>query len=137
MFGLLSIGMGLSPNIWLFFGFMFLLGLSVPFFSTPSTTLLQESVEPERQGRVFGFLGIVMALAMPLGMVVFGPLADVMPIEWLLVGSGLLTFVVLAAAVWLPAGRRAVAAARAASRVSDPAAGAAAAEAAMRAKDAS
>ncbi|HYJ48872.1 MAG TPA: MFS transporter [Microbacterium sp.] len=137
VFGLLSIGMGLSPNIWLFFGFMFLLGLSVPFFSTPSTTLLQESVEPERQGRVFGFLGIVMALAMPLGMVVFGPLADVMPIEWLLVGSGLLTFVVLAAAVWLPAGRRAVAAARAASRVSDPAAGAAAAEAAMRAKDAS
>ncbi len=137
VFGLLSIGMGLSPNIWLFFGFMFLLGLSVPFFSTPSTTLLQESVEPERQGRVFGFLGIVMALAMPLGMVVFGPLADVLPIEWLLVGSGLLTFVVLAAAVWLPAGRRAVAAARAASRVSDPAAGAAAAEAAMQAKDAS
>jgi MFS transporter, DHA3 family, macrolide efflux protein len=131
VFGLLSIGMGLSPNIWLFFGFMFLLGLSVPFFSTPSTTLLQESVEPERQGRVFGFLGIVMALAMPLGMVVFGPLADVLPIEWLLVGSGVLTFVVLAAAVWLPAGRRAIAAARAASRVSDPAAGAAAAEAAM------
>ena len=137
VFGLLSIGMGLSPDIWLFFGFMFLLGLSVPFFSTPSTTLLQESVEPERQGRVFGFLGIVMALAMPLGMVVFGPLADVLPIEWLLVGSGLLTLVVLAAAVWLPAGRRAVTAARAASRVSDPAAGAAAAEAAMHPKNGS
>ena len=96
VFGALSIGMGLSPNIWLFFGFMFLLGLAVPFFSTPSMTLLQETVEPERQGRVFGFLGIVMALAMPLGMVVFGPLADVVPIEWLLVGSGLLTFVVVA-----------------------------------------
>ena len=27
VFGALSIGMGLSPNIWLFFGFMFLLGL--------------------------------------------------------------------------------------------------------------
>ncbi|HEX5728500.1 MFS transporter, partial [Microbacterium sp.] len=115
VFGLLSIGMGLSPNIWLFFGFMFLLGLSVPFFSTPSTTLLQETVEPERQGRVFGFLGIVMAVAMPIGMVVFGPLADVLPIEWLLIGSGMLTFVVLAGAVWLPAGRRALAAARAAS----------------------
>ncbi|MET0828533.1 MAG: MFS transporter [Microbacterium sp.] len=137
VFGVLSIGMGLSPNVWLFFGFMFLLGLSVPFFSTPSTTLLQETVEPERQGRVFGFLGIVMALAMPIGMVVFGPLADVVPIEWLLVASGLLTFVVLGAAVWLPAGRRAVTAARAASRVADPVAAAAAAEAAMHAKNAS
>jgi DHA3 family macrolide efflux protein-like MFS transporter len=131
VFGALSIGLGLSPSIWLFFGFMLLLGLSVPFFSTPSMTLLQETVEPERQGRVFGFLGIVMALAMPIGMVVFGPLADVMPIEWLLVGAGLLAFAVVGGAVWLPAGRRAVTAAREASHVSDPAAAAAAAEAAM------
>jgi MFS transporter, DHA3 family, macrolide efflux protein len=133
-FGALSIGLGLSPNIWLFFGFMFLVGLGVPFFSTPSTTLLQETVEPERQGRVFGFLGIVMALAMPLGMVVFGPLADAVPIEWLLVAAGVLTFLVVGGAVWLPAGRRAVAAARRASGVTDPATAAAAAEAAMSSK---
>jgi DHA3 family macrolide efflux protein-like MFS transporter len=137
VFGALSIGLGLSPNVWLFFGFMFVLGLVVPFFSTPSMTVLQETVEPERQGRVFGFLGIVMALAMPIGMVVFGPLADVVSIEVLLVAAGLLTFVVVGGAVWLPAGRRAVTAAREASRVADPAAGAAAAEAAMHANDAS
>lgn len=112
LFGALSIGLGLSPNIWVFFGFMFLTGLAVPFFSTPSMTLLQESVEPERQGRVFGFVGIVMALAMPLGMVLFGPLADIMPIETLLIGAGILTFVVVALAVWLPSGQRAIAAAR-------------------------
>ncbi|GAA3897521.1 MFS transporter [Microbacterium invictum] len=112
LFGVLSVGLGLSPNIWVFFGFMFLVGLAVPFFSTPSMTLLQESVEPERQGRVFGFVGIVMALAMPLGMVVFGPLADIMPIEVLLVGAGVATFIVVGLAVWLPSGRRAIAAAR-------------------------
>jgi DHA3 family macrolide efflux protein-like MFS transporter len=131
VFGILTIGLGLSPNIWLFFGFMFLVGLGVPFFSTPSMTLLQETVEPERQGRVFGFLGIVMALAMPIGMVIFGPLADVVPIEWLLVGAGVLTFVVVGGAVWLPAGRRAVTAARAASQVGDPARAAAAVDAVM------
>lgn len=132
-FGALSIGMGLSPNIWIFFGFMFLIGLAVPFFSTPSMTLLQETVEPERQGRVFGFVGIVMAVAMPLGMVVFGPLADRVPIEMLLVAAGLLTFVVIGCAIWLPAGRRAVAAAHAAARVKDhdPAEAAAVVEAAM------
>jgi len=117
VFGVLSIALGLSPNLWVFFGFMFFVGLAVPFFSTSSMTLLQETVEPERQGRVFGFVGIVMALAMPFGMVVFGPLADIMSIEVLLVASGVLTFVVVAAAVWLPAGRRAIAAAQAVSHV--------------------
>lgn len=136
VFGALSIGMGFSPNIWIFFGFMFLIGLAVPFFWTPSFTLLQETVEPERQGRVFGFIGIVMALAMPLGMVIFGPLADTVPIEVLLIAAGLLTFVVVGAAVWLPAGRRAVAAAREASRAADPSAGAAAVDAVMHSKDA-
>ncbi len=99
---------------------MFFVGLAVPFISTSSMTLLQETVEPERQGRVFRFVGIVMALGMPFGMVVFGPLADLMSIEVLLVASGVLTFVVVGAAVWLPSGRRAIAAARAPSPSSDP-----------------
>ena len=115
VFGALSIALGLAPTLWLFFGIMLLIGLAVPFFSTPSMTLLQETVEPERQGRVFGFVGIVMAVAMPFGMVVFGPLADVIPIEAILVGAGLATFLVVGLALGLPAGRRAVAAAHAAS----------------------
>jgi DHA3 family macrolide efflux protein-like MFS transporter len=137
VFGALSIGLGLSSNVWVFFGFMFLVGLAVPFFSTPSMTLLQETVEPERQGRVFGFVGIVMAVAMPIGMVAFGPLADVMPIEVLLVAAGVLTFVVVGLAVGLPAGQRAIAAARRAAEVAgqDPAAAAAAVEAEMHAKE--
>ncbi|MCP2634964.1 MFS transporter [Microbacterium sp. HD4P20] len=137
VFGALSIGLGLSSNIWVFFGFMFLVGLAVPFFSTPSMTLLQETVEPERQGRVFGFVGIVMAVAMPVGMVVFGPLADVMPIEVLLIAAGVMTFIVVGLAVWLPAGQRAIAAARRAATVAteDPAAAAAVVEAEMQTKD--
>lgn len=107
LFGLLSIALGLSTNLWVFYAFMFVVGLAVPFFSTPSMTLLQLRVEPERQGRVFGFVGIVMAVSMPIGMVVFGPLADVLPIESLLVVAGVITFVVVAIAVLVPAGRRA------------------------------
>lgn len=137
VFGVLSIGLGLSPNVWVFFGFMFLVGLAVPFFSTPSMTLLQETVEPERQGRVFGFVGIVMAVAMPIGMVVFGPLADLVPIAALLIAAGVLTFVVVGLSVWLPAGRRAIAAARRASQVAehDPGTAAAVVEAEMHAKE--
>lgn len=109
LFGALSIAMGLAPNVIVFFALMFLVGLAVPFFSTPSMTLLQETVEPERQARVFGFVGIVTAVAMPLGMVIFGPLADVVAVESLLIVAGVVSIVVVALA--LPAGRRATRAA--------------------------
>lgn len=109
LFGVLTLALGLSTNMWVFFAFMLLVGLAVPFFSTPSTTLLQERVEPEFQGRVFGFVGVVMATAMPVGMLVFGPLADVVPVQWVLIGAGILTFVVVAIAALIPAGRRAIA----------------------------
>jgi DHA3 family macrolide efflux protein-like MFS transporter len=115
VFGVLSIALGLAPSLLVFFVVMALIGLAVPFFSTPSMTLLQETVEPEKQGRVFGFVGIVMAVAMPVGMLAFGPLADAVPVEVILVGSGIATFVVIGLALGLPAGRRAIAAAHAAS----------------------
>jgi DHA3 family macrolide efflux protein-like MFS transporter len=116
-FGALSIGMGLSTNLWVFFGFMFLTGVAVPAFSTPSMTVLQETVEPDRQGRVFGFFGIVSATAMPVGMAVFGPLSNVRSVEFVLIASGLVTFAVAAVALALPSGRRAL---RAASDHTDP-----------------
>ena len=46
------------------------------------------------QGRVFGLLGIVMALAMPAGMAVFGPLADVVSVEVVLIVGGVVTVLV-------------------------------------------
>jgi DHA3 family macrolide efflux protein-like MFS transporter len=112
-FGVLNVGLGFTINIIVFFAVVFLMGLAVPAFSTSAMTLLQETVEPERQGRVFGFLGIIMAVAMPIGMAILGPLADVMPVETLLVVSGILTMAIVTIAVVLPAGKRAIAAAHA------------------------
>lgn len=112
-FGVLNVGLGFTTNIVVFFAVVFLMGLAVPAFSTSAMTLLQETVEPERQGRVFGFLGIIMAVAMPIGMAILGPLADVMPVETLLVVSGILTMAIVTVAVVLPAGKRAIAAAHA------------------------
>jgi DHA3 family macrolide efflux protein-like MFS transporter len=112
VFGVLSVGLGLSTHLVVFFGFMFLVGLAVPFFSTTSMTVLQETVEPEMQGRLFGFVGIVMALAMPVGMAVFGPLADRFTVEAVLIASGVVTFIVVGAAIGVPPGRRAMHAVR-------------------------
>jgi DHA3 family macrolide efflux protein-like MFS transporter len=108
-----SIGMGLSPNLYLFYAFMFTLGLFVPLFSTPFMTLVQETVPPEMHGRVFSYVGIVMALATPVGMAIFGPLADVISVQAILVISGVIMALVMVVAMIVPSGRAAMAAARA------------------------
>ena len=113
LFGVLAIVMGFTTNLILFFSLFFLIGLIVPAFSTSAMTLLQETVEPERQGRVFGFVGIVMAVAMPLGMAILGPLADVVSVEIILIATGALTVLIAVVAVLLPSGKRAIAAAHA------------------------
>jgi len=117
LFGILATAMGFTTNLILFFALFFVVGIAVPAFSTSAMTLLQETVEPERQGRVFGFLGIVMAVAMPLGMSILGPLADVVSVEILLIFTGIATVVIAVVAVLLPAGRRAMAAAHASTGV--------------------
>jgi hypothetical protein len=45
---------------------------------------------------------------MPVGMLIFGPLADRFTVEAVLVASGLATFLVVALAVALPSGRQAM-----------------------------
>jgi MFS transporter, DHA3 family, macrolide efflux protein len=111
-FAVFTIGLGFSPDLWIFYGFMFLVGLFVPLFSTPFMTLIQETVEPEMHGRVFSYVGIVMALATPIGMSVFGPLADVVSVQSLLVAAGIVMIFVFVIALVLPSGRAAIAVGR-------------------------
>jgi MFS transporter, DHA3 family, macrolide efflux protein len=122
-FALATTALGLSTSLWVFFGFMLVFGLMVPIFSTPFMALLQETVEPEKQGRVFSFVGIAMALSAPIGMTVFGPLADAVSVEALLVMAGIVMTVVLAVAVLLPSGTAALAAARGGTPALTPAGG--------------
>lgn len=55
-------------------------------------TLLQSKIEPDKMGRVFSVMMMFSGLAMPLAMLVFGPLGDVVQIEWLLIASGIVIF---------------------------------------------
>lgn len=119
VFGVLAIALGLSTNLWVFLALMFATGLAVPFFSTPSVTMLQEEVDEEHMGRVFSFVSIVFALAMPIGMIAFGPLADRWGVEFLLIASGVVTLVVVVVAAVIPDGRAVLAHGRA-SRGSTP-----------------
>jgi DHA3 family macrolide efflux protein-like MFS transporter len=93
MIGAGTFALGLIPVFWIYLIFMGLIGVAMPFFNTPSTVLLQEKVEGDYLGRVFGVLGMIATSMMPLGMLVFGPISDIVKIEWLLMGTGLLLFI--------------------------------------------
>jgi DHA3 family macrolide efflux protein-like MFS transporter len=59
-----------------------------------------------------------MAVAMPIGMAVLGPLADIVSVEILLIVTGAFTVLVAVVAVLLPAGKRAIRAAHASTGIS-------------------
>lgn len=87
--GVCTFSLGIVPIFWVYFGFMALFGLAMPIFNTPATVLLQEKVEEDYLGRVFGVMGMISTSMMPLGMLIFGPIADFIKIEWLLLGTGI------------------------------------------------
>jgi len=89
VFGITTLALGLLGNFPLYLLAMGLCGLGMPLFNTPSTVLLQEQVESDYQGRVFGVLGMISSIMMPMGMLVFGPLADTVSIESMLIGTGI------------------------------------------------
>jgi DHA3 family macrolide efflux protein-like MFS transporter len=69
---------------------MVLTGMTIPLFNSPSMVLLQEKVSADMQGRVFGLIQIVSSGIMPLGLLVYGPLADIIRIETLMIVTGAL-----------------------------------------------
>lgn len=84
------VALGVVPNFWIYIFFMGTYGIAMPMLNTPAMVLLQEKVEEDFLGRVFSVMGMISSSMMPIGMLVFGPLADRIKIEWLLLGTGFL-----------------------------------------------
>ncbi len=93
LFGISTLALGVIPNFWIYLFFMFTTGLSIPGFNTPFVVILQERVEGDYLGRIFGVFGMISSSMMPLAMLLFGPLSDAVKIEWLLIGTGVIIFV--------------------------------------------
>ncbi|MDR1540923.1 MAG: MFS transporter [Clostridiales bacterium] len=91
-FGVTTFLFGVVPNFWVYLGVMLLCGMSVPLFNTPTQTIMQSKIDPSVMGRVFSVVMMINGLAMPLGMLLFGPLGDAVRIESLLIVTGVLLF---------------------------------------------
>lgn len=91
--GACTFALGMSPMFWIYLIFMGVFGVAMPIFNTPTTVLLQEKIEEDYLGRVFGVMGMISTSMMPIGMLIFGPIADIIKIEWLLIGTGVLMII--------------------------------------------
>lgn len=94
--GLAFFGLADSPLFSLFIALAFCLGIIVPFYTTAITTFFQEQVEKAYHGRVFSLLYMIGSAAIPLGSAIFGPLADLFPIAYLLFFTSAAQLLILA-----------------------------------------
>ncbi len=76
-----------------YLAFMGAFGIAIPLLNTPSTVLLQEHVEDAYLGRAFAVFTMVSSSLMPVAMLVFGPVADIVSVELVLAVSGSLLLV--------------------------------------------
>ncbi len=91
--GASTLGLGLVPWFSVYLILMGICGIGLAFFNIPSNVMIQEKVEDAYLGRVFGVMTMVSSAAMPMGMLFFGPLADGVSIEILLIVTGALIMV--------------------------------------------
>lgn len=89
-----TLALGIAPFFWLYLLFMGIFGIAMPIFNTPTTVLIQERIDESYLGRIFGIFSMISTSMMPIGMLIFGPIADVIAIEWLLIATGLLMIVI-------------------------------------------
>ena len=83
--GFTSLAVGLANVFWIFAGLMFLIGMTIPAAQSSVFTLVQEKADPSMMGRVFSLVSVMFTGFMPLGMMIFGPLADVVRIQTMVI----------------------------------------------------
>jgi DHA3 family macrolide efflux protein-like MFS transporter len=85
----IMIGMlGIVNNFGPYLACMAICGIVQIYSQAPSMTLLQEKVAPEFLGRVMSVFTMIASLAMPVGIMFFGPLADVVDLNHIIIATG-------------------------------------------------
>ncbi|TFG03462.1 MFS transporter [Candidatus Thorarchaeota archaeon] len=103
--GIGSIFIGLTPPDFLYFavGMLFMIGLMIPIFNGLIFALLQTAIPADMQGRVFALIVSGASAMSPIGLAVAGPFADAFGVPlWFLI-SGIVTAVLSAAVMFVPA----------------------------------
>lgn len=93
IFGAMAVMMGITNNFRYYLVFMLIFVMAMTIVQTVITTILQEKTEEYIQGRVFGLVSSLYAGLLPIGMAVFGLMADVVSLSSIIVFSGIILMV--------------------------------------------
>jgi DHA3 family macrolide efflux protein-like MFS transporter len=70
------------------------MGAGNNMYNIPFYTYIQETIPNEKQGRVFSLLNFLMSLTMPLGLLIAGPVAEVLGVTAFFVIAGAVSTVI-------------------------------------------
>jgi DHA3 family macrolide efflux protein-like MFS transporter len=90
--GVAILVIGLTPGDGFLFalGAIFVAGIMNPLINGPLMAILQATVEPEMQGRVFTLVSSLSSAMMPLSLAVAGPVADMIGVrQWYAIGGAI------------------------------------------------
>jgi DHA3 family macrolide efflux protein-like MFS transporter len=99
------LGLGLAPStaFTMALGSALLMGLAIPFIDGPFMAIMQSTVSPEIQGRVFTLTISLLNITSPLSLAVAGPISDTVGLQmWYLV-TGLVSAALGIAGFFIPA----------------------------------
>jgi DHA3 family macrolide efflux protein-like MFS transporter len=104
VFGLANLVRGLAPAncFWLYLCATFVAGPATAMYSASLRAIMQSTVPPEMQGRVFSLRTSLFRGMAPLGLAVLGPLADVTGVQPIFVMDGVACLLVLLTWVLTP-----------------------------------
>lgn len=97
--------LGCSPTLILAIVAMTLAGAGSSLVDIPATTLIQQTISEEMLGRIFAMWNVLSDSGMILSMTIVGPLAEMVQVDSIFVGSGLL-LLLCSAAGWSAKGLR-------------------------------
>lgn len=89
--GAISIPLMISMSYWTMFSYylilMFSFGSLIILVNTPLQVMMQKIIDDDYKGRVFSIIETMAMALMPLGMILFGFLYDILPGQYILLAS--------------------------------------------------
>ena len=99
LFAVMSILCGILPHntigFLLLVGVCFIFGAVININSIPYVSYLQENIPQEKQGRVLSLYGSITSVAMPLGLIFAGPVAEIFGVMFYFIFAGIVSIIVI------------------------------------------
>ena len=101
--GIVLIGLVPDTRFYLLLAAFFLVGFAQVFANGPLMAIMQSTVIPDMQGRVFSLLGAGATAMMPLSLLIAGPISDALGIRFWYIFGGTVCIIMTVIGFFIPA----------------------------------